>query len=715
MNTGQVVKNRAPAPIQISAEQIVREAADRQVDAIVEPVVKVHDAEEYQQHLADRRKLFEDNIRYRREHIGNWVKYARFEEENKELERARSIFERALEVEHRSAELWLRYTEFELRNEFLNHARNVLDRAVQILPRVDFLWYKYVWVEEMCQDLPKCQAVFERWMQWRPDDNVWLAYARFEQRHNSVIDAERVLRCYCRACPTTKAFVKFAKWAEFEAHNIALSRSIYEAALQELEPEEVKTARLFHQFAAMEERQAEYERARVIYQHAIKLLHLDSYSETNMPANDGRDVVAEDDEDISKQERVKRRELYNHYVTFEKKHGSKDTIESVILQQQHAVYEERLQRDPYDYDGWFEYAKLLQEHDNESAPDTVRDIYERAVAIVPPDETNKNDWRRYIYLWIYYAVYEELHCRDLNRAVQIYDTCLKVVPHQNFSFTKIWILLAQLHVRRRDLVSARKLLGRAIGICGNERIYTEYIALELALGEVDRCRTLYTNYFKAMPHNCRAWGQYAGLEQSVGETDRCRAIYELAVQQPALDMPELLWKAYIDFEIVEGDGARARRLYERLLEKTEHVKVWISLAQFESTAIGNGLVGSRSVFETAYQRLKQLPGGSKEERVLLLDAWRVLEKAEGDVKSVADVEAKMPRRIKRKRMRQDEDGNELGWEEYFDYQFPDDDASGGGAAASFKILEIAAKWKEQQSHRGGEDSDDDSDVDSDDG
>ena len=96
------VKNRAPAPIQISAEQILREAADRQDEHILEPIVKVHDAEEYQSHLADRRKHYEDNIRYRREHIGNWVKYARFEEDNKELERARSIFERALEVEHRS-------------------------------------------------------------------------------------------------------------------------------------------------------------------------------------------------------------------------------------------------------------------------------------------------------------------------------------------------------------------------------------------------------------------------------------------------------------------------------------------------------------------------------------------------------------------------------------------------------------------------------------
>ena len=47
------VKNRAPAPIQISAEQILREAAERQEQHVLDPIVKIHDAEEYQSHLHD--------------------------------------------------------------------------------------------------------------------------------------------------------------------------------------------------------------------------------------------------------------------------------------------------------------------------------------------------------------------------------------------------------------------------------------------------------------------------------------------------------------------------------------------------------------------------------------------------------------------------------------------------------------------------------------
>ncbi len=39
--------------------------------------------------------------------------------------------------------------------------------------------------------------------------------------------------------------------------------------------------------------------------------------------------------------------------------------------------------------------------------DATREIYERAVAVVPP-APEKRLWRRYIYLWIYYAIFEEL-------------------------------------------------------------------------------------------------------------------------------------------------------------------------------------------------------------------------------------------------------------------------------------------------------------------
>jgi len=686
------VKNRAPAPIQISAEQIIRESADRQEKHRLDPIVKVHDAEEYQSHLRDRRKHFEDNIRYRRDHIGNWVKYARFEEDNKEFERARSVFERSLEVDHRSSELWIRYTQFEMRNEFINHARNIFDRAVQILPRVDQLWYKYVFMEEMVGDIPKCRAVWERWMKWLPDDNAWTSYARFETRCKQHGKAESVMRRYVNEFPSARSFLRFAKWAEFDLGNISLAREIFEACLTDLEPEEAYQARVFKQFSSFEERQGEHERARVIYKYAIKLLKLESSE-----AQNEKNEIDEPD-----YEKNKRAELYLAYIAFEKKYGDRQGIEGVILTKQRNEYKKRLDADEHDYDSWFEWAKLEAEHGNELE---VRDVYEQAISKIPPSD-QKEHWRRYIYLWIYYAVFEELNMKDLGRASQVYEACLSVIPHKKFSFAKIWVYAAKLYIRRKDLTTARKLMGKAIGLCGKEKIYTEYIEMELALGEIDRCRKLYEKYVTQMPYNCKAWCRYADLEKSVGESERCRAIYELAISREILDMPDMLWKGYIDFEIEEGESEKARELYNRLLDRTGHVKVWISYAQFEGSEIGKGSTTSRSIFEKAYNLLKE--DGLKEERVLLLDAWRVFEKAKGDDSLITKVEAKMPRRIKKKRMRVDDNGQELGWEEVFDYHFPDDNDA---ASSNLKLLDMAAKWKKEQAQEEDEDSDLDSDDD----
>lgn len=38
-------------------------------------------------------------------------------------------------------------------------------------------------------------------------------------------------------------------------------------------------------------------------------------------------------------------------------------------------------------------------------------------------------------------------------------------------------------------------------------------------------------------------------------------------------MPELLWKGYIDFELAENEFERVKQLYERLLQRSSHVKV----------------------------------------------------------------------------------------------------------------------------------------------
>jgi len=67
--------------------------------------------------------------------------------------------------------------------------------------------------------------------------------------------------------------------------------------------------------------------------------------------------------------------------------------------------------------------------------------------------------------------------------------------------------------------------------------------------------------------------QFAEMEAILGDTERARGIMELAISQPRLEMPEVLWKAYIDFEMEQEEFGRTRHLYQRLLQRTKHVKV----------------------------------------------------------------------------------------------------------------------------------------------
>ena len=54
---------------------------------------------------------------------------------------------------------------------------------------------------------------------------------------------------------------------------------------------------------------------------------------------------------------------------------------------------------------------------------------------------------------------------------------------------------------------------------------------------------------------------------------------------------------------------------------------------------------------------------------MLLEAWLATERSSGDTASQRSVEARMPRRLKKRRMLTGDEGEEVGWEEYYDYRY----------------------------------------------
>ncbi|KAK4394693.1 Crooked neck-like protein 1 [Sesamum angolense] len=629
------VKNKTPAPIQITAEQILREARERQEAEIRPPKQKITDATELGDYRLRKRKEFEDLIRRVRWNKSVWVKYAKWEESQKDYARARSVWERALEVDYRDHTLWLKYADFEMKNKFVNHARNVWDRATQLLPRVDQLWYKYIHMEEMLGNVAGARQIFERWMKWAPDQQGWLSYIKFELRYNEVERARSIFERFVDCHPKVSAWIRFAKF-EMKNGEIARARNCYERAVDKLGDDE-EAEELFVAFAEFEEKCKETERARCIYKYALD----------HIPKG-------------------RAEELYKKFVAFEKQYGDREGIEDAIVGKRRFQYEDEVRKNPLNYDAWFDYIRL-----EESCGDKQRieDVYERAIANIPPAQ-EKRYWQRYIYLWINYALYEELDAQDVDRTRDVYN----------------------LSVINLDLKFCMQCVRFSMLVFRNQ-IFKKYIEIELQLGNIERCRKLYEKYLEWSPENCYAWSKFAELERSLAETERARALFELAIDQPALDMPELLWKAYIDFEISEAEYERTRALYERLLDRTKHLKVWISYAKFEASAMDEGLQESdlrETVFERALSYFRTSAPELKEERAMLLEEWLNMESSFGEVGDVDLVRAKLPKKLKKRRQIETEDGP-TGYEEYIDYLFPEETQT-----TNLKILEAAYKWKKQK-------------------
>ena len=639
-----------------------------------------------------------------------------------------------MEVAHADPALWVKYAEMEMRGRFIAHARNVWDRAVTLLPRVDQLWYKYVHMEEVIGDIPAARAVFERWMAFEPDHYAWASFLKFEVRYAAWEHARALCERYVLCHPTVLAFTRYAKF-EVGRGRIAAARAVYERAVSELDPSQLDDGELYLAFAAFEGGPAgEPDRARAIYRYA-----LDHVPKAAAPA------------------------IFDALSAFERAHGDRAGVDSVVAGEARFENEEKVAKNPLGYDAWFEYGRREEGAATTAASGPggrspanpawvaaaarVRDVYERAVANLPPcgdgraagmdGAAAKRLWSRYLYLWLRYAVWEELGAGDLARARAVYKAALAVIPHRSFTFAKLWIAAAHAAVRARDLPGARKLLGTALGMCPKPKLFRSYIALELALGSIDRARTLHTKWAEWAPHSAEAWTSFADLEAGLGETARARSIFELAVAQPALDAPDAVWKAFIAFEVGSRERGRARALYERLLERTRHVKVWLAFAAFEAgrlpappledeseedtpaaaaaradaadaadpaEALPARAASARAVYERAYRYLREDAPELKEEAVMVLEAWRGAEAAAGEGDRASAVAAKLPRRVKRKRPAPE--GSGVAMEEFYDYVFPDEgggggeEGGGGGGAAALRLLEAAQAWKRKREEGG---------------
>lgn len=638
------VRNKVAAAVQITAEQLLREAKDRQELEAPVPRQKLHDKEELIEYRIGKRKYFEDLLRKNKNIVGTWTKYAAWEEKQGEYERARSIFERCITNNPRNHSLWMRYGEMEMKAGNINMARNMWERCTTLMPRVDQFWIKWVLMEQTAGDFAMCRQVFDKWFQWKPQAKAWKMRVKFELKYNEVDLGREVVKRMVVLMNDADAWLYYAKFEERHG-KAAHCRRVWEEALEALG--EQAEERVWIGFAKFEERQKEFERARTIYKLAL-----------------------------DRATREKRDELFENLQQFEKQFGGRESIEDATLAARRVAYEESLRERPDLVDTWINYARMEEAAAaTTKGAEACRDVYERAIAAVPKVR-EKQYWARYIYLWIMYAFFEEVDMESVENARKVWQLCIQHIPHSQFSFSKVWIFYAQFELRHAGIEACRKVLGHAVGKHPRPKLFNFYIELEHELGEISRVRKLYENWLKSQPVSGAVWGRFAEFEARLGENDRATAIFELGVGQRVLDQPEMLWKKYIQHATTAcNDVPRARSLYRRLAEQTRHVKVYMAWAIFEAGTVRD-VAAARAVYEEADGELSQDPDAADEWR-LLLSSWRSFEEQHGSAEQLAAVDGKLnPQRTKKRHSKL------LAKAQAWAKRQRQDDRGGGGAPAA---------------------------------
>lgn len=296
----------------------------------------------------------------------------------------------------------------------------------------------------MIGDILATRTVFERWMKCYPNEQAWLTYIKFEQRCGRTDAARKLYERMIQQIP--EASVPLSRPSHLGVHQV---REVGGTSRQQGELSQ--GLRAVADGAVSRERRGRPVRAEGVSHSQLPGVRevRDSLPGVRACACDLPLRTEADDASrhaVGAGRRFERRNT--EYTLFEKQFGNRETVEAAIVNTRRAQYEEALSNTPYNYDVWFDYLRMLEQ---EGQKDKVIDAYERAIKNVPPSK-EKRFWRRYIYLWIYYAVYLECDLGDVDRARDVYQRCLQCIPHKSFTFGKVGLA----DVSEADLDSLRE-------------------------------------------------------------------------------------------------------------------------------------------------------------------------------------------------------------------------------------------------------------------
>jgi crooked neck len=111
---------------------------------------------------------------------------------------------------------------------------------------------KYSYLEEILGNYAGARQIYERWMEWQPDEQAWLTYIKFEMRCGETERARGIYERFVKVHPSVKAWLRWAKFEDSLGERDR-ARAVFEQAVQYL-GENANDEKLFIAFAAFEER-----------------------------------------------------------------------------------------------------------------------------------------------------------------------------------------------------------------------------------------------------------------------------------------------------------------------------------------------------------------------------------------------------------------------------------------------------------------------------
>ncbi len=78
-------------------------------------------------------------------------------------------------------------------------------------------------MEELLGNYSQARAIFERWMNWRPEERGWLCYLKFEERMGEKQKHREIMYRFLQEFPRQATYIKVAKY-EMKNKNALVTR-----------------------------------------------------------------------------------------------------------------------------------------------------------------------------------------------------------------------------------------------------------------------------------------------------------------------------------------------------------------------------------------------------------------------------------------------------------------------------------------------------------